>query len=188
MSKDDAATRELAEMKAYLERRAAQLQEELKLIGSMAKLVDLALVDRSFKKVELPLGTGKPSAPPPTVPVVEPKIVSVTTDGGTHLADMEIAEKEFVITPSAGLNFDVDSPPFRSFLFGRVLESMKAKDNQSVQAGEISPESALSYELEQDGSNLKRLIVANYGDEKRLQELKNAIRWTLRRVYEKAST
>ncbi|MFH0849239.1 MAG: hypothetical protein V1857_07035 [archaeon] len=184
MSKDDAATRELAEMKAYLEKRAAQLQEELNLIGSMGKLVDSALVDRSFKKVELPPSTSKVPAPPPTSEVVEPNIVSVTTEGGIHLADMEITEEGFALTPSSGLNFDVDSPPFRSFLIGRVLEPMKTKDNQSVQAGEISPEEALSYELEQDGNSLRRLIVTNCGDEKRLQELKNAIRWTLRRLYE----
>jgi hypothetical protein len=183
MSKDDTATRELAAMKAYLEKRAAQLQEELNLIGSMGKLVDSALVDRSFKKVELPASASKVSAPP-TSGFVEPNIVSVTTEGGTHLADMEITKEGFALTPSSGLNFDVDSPPFRSFLIGRVLEPMKTKDNQSVQAGEISPEEALSYELEQDGNSLRKLIVTNCGDEKRLQELKNAIRWTLRRLYE----
>jgi len=49
----------------------------------------------------------------------------------------------------------------------------------------VSPDNVLSYAIEQDGNLMKRLIVKNYGDDRRLQELRNAIRWTLRRIYER---
>jgi hypothetical protein len=43
----------------------------------------------------------------------------------------------------------------------------------------------LSYDVEQEDGRLKAIVIRNYGDDRRLLELKNAIRWTLRRMYEK---
>jgi hypothetical protein len=62
---------------------------------------------------------------------------------------------------------------------------MRSRDNASVKVGELSPEKVLSYTVEQDENLVRALAVKNYGDERRLQELKNAIRWTLRRMYER---
>ena len=91
------------------------------------------------------------------------------------------------ITPEPSIQLDANSPPLRSFLVGKVLESMQAKDKEAAVAGTIQPEAILSYSIEQDGNALKAIHVANYGDERRLLELKNAIRWTFRRMYEKAT-
>jgi len=62
---------------------------------------------------------------------------------------------------------------------------MRSRDDAAAKAGQMSPDKVLSYALEQDGGLMKRLVVKNYGDERRLQELRNAIRWTLRRIYER---
>jgi len=62
---------------------------------------------------------------------------------------------------------------------------MRSRDDAAAKAGQMSPDKVLSYALEQDGGLMKRLVVKNYGDDRRLQELRNAIRWTLRRIYER---
>ncbi|MCJ7506764.1 hypothetical protein MUP05_09930 [Candidatus Bathyarchaeota archaeon] len=187
MSKEE-SIRKLAEAKAYLEKRMADIQEEASKIKSILEVVDTSLAEKSFKKVELP--PSKPQEPrsAPIGPSQEDilrQAVPLKTPEGMHLADMSQTDDELIITPAPGMKFDVASPPFRAFLIGRVLEPMRSRDNASVKVGELSPEKVLSYTVEQDENLVRALAVKNYGDERRLQELKNAIRWTLRRMYER---
>lgn len=187
MSKEE-SIRKLAEAKAYLEKRMADIQEEASKIKSILEVVDTSLAEKSFKKVELP--PSKPQEPRsasigPSQEDILRQAVPLKTPEGMHLADMSQTDDELIITPAPGMKFDVASPPFRAFLIGRVLEPMRSRDNASVKVGELSPEKVLSYTVEQDENLVRALTVKNYGDERRLQELKNAIRWTLRRMYER---
>jgi len=190
MSKEE-SVRKLAEAKAYLEKRMTELQEEASKIKSILEAVDTALAEKSFKKVELPLSVvQEPSSSQPAHPreTAPRQIMPLRTPEGIHLADMSQTENELTITPAPGMKFDVTSPPFRAFLVGRVLEPMQNRDTASAKSGELTPDKILSYSIEQDGNLIKALTVRNYGDERRIQELKNAIRWTLRRMYERSAT
>src|SRR5467141_3284997 len=80
---------------------------------------------------------------------------------------------------------DANAPPLRSFLVGKVLEPLHVKDEESTRKQELSPDRVLSYEIDREANSLKQIHVKNYGDERRLNELKNALRWTFRRMYEK---
>ena len=71
------------------------------------------------------------------------------------------------------------------FLLGKVLEPMQKKDEEAVRKGGLPPDRVLSFDLDQQGNLLKQLRVKNYGDETRLSEIKNAVRWTFRKMYEK---
>jgi hypothetical protein len=186
---DEESVKKLAETKAYLEKRAAELQDEVSKIKSIIEIVDANLAEKSFRKVELPKATATPGTgqaisshegmPRQTVPLKTPE--------GAHLADISQTETELTITPITGMKFDVSSPPFRAFLIGRVLEPMRNRDNAATRTGELSPDRVLSYVIEQDGNMMKSLTIKNYGDERRVHELRNAIRWTLRRMHERAT-
>lgn len=187
MSEEEAVKR-LAEAKAYLEKRMAEIQDEASKIKSILQVVDASLAEKSFRKMEVPKlpepASGRSPPMPPPEKVLR-QVVPLKTLDGVHLADASESEDELIITPAPGMKFDVSSPPLRAFLIGRVLEPMRTRDNASARAGEISPDKVLSYTLEQDGNLMRRLVVRNYGDNRRLQELRNAIRWTLRRMYER---
>ncbi len=188
MSQDDSSARELAEMKAYLEKRIVQLQEDLSRTTSIVKLVDSALADKSFKRMQIPSSTAASVTTEDSIARTEAEITSVVADDGSHLGEMQIADADLIIIPSQGMHFDVNSPPFKTFLVGRILDPMSTKDSQAGKTESCLPGNRIFYELETDGTNLKKLVVHNYGDERRLQELRNAIRWTLRTIYEKKST
>lgn len=89
------------------------------------------------------------------------------------------------VVPSGEIRFDANAPPLRSFLVGKVLEPLKVKDEEATRKQELTPDDVLSYEIDKEGAVLKQIHVKNYGDERRLNELKNAVRWTFRRMYEK---
>jgi hypothetical protein len=185
---DEDSTRELAVLKAYLEKHLKELKEEVDRISLILRLVNSALADRSFKRMQVP-SFAKPLEPTSgIVSKIQRDVVPVTTQKGIHLADIEVLDRELILRPSEGMNFDVDSPPFKTFLIGRVLDSMVMKDHKSKQLEPRDSANGLSYTLEKDNNNLRKLVIKNYGDQKRLQELRNSIRWTLRRLYEKTGT
>jgi hypothetical protein len=109
----------------------------------------------------------------------------IATPEGVHLADLQITESELTLVPDPSIKYDVASPPLRAFLVARVLEPMHMKDEESARAGQLSADKVLAHEVADEGGALKSLRVRNYGDQRRLMELRNAIRWTVRRMYEK---
>jgi hypothetical protein len=184
----DQSTRKLAELKSFLEKNIRQHEQDLVSLRSYLEVVDTLLADRSFRRMEIPmkqtegLTATTVAAPPPT-----PNSIPVMTNDGVRVASMVVETGALHITPEPNLQLDANSPPLRSFLVAKVLESMQAKDREAAVAGTIQPEAILTYTIEQEGGALKAIHVTNYGDERRLLELKSAIRWTFRRMYEKAT-
>jgi len=171
-------------MKAFLERRLKAQEEEVGYLRSFLEVVDSLLAERSFRRVEIKpepeaeVRRTEPATPPPdSVPIM-------TTDG-VRIASMNVGPHALEVVPETTVNLDSNSPPLRSFLVAKVLEPMLTKDKEAAAAGSLLPDNMLTYDVEQEGGRLKGIVVRNYGDDRRLLELKNAIRWTLRRMYEK---
>ena len=184
-AQDQQLTKKLAEMKSYLERRIKEQEEEANSLRTFLDVVDSLLAERSFRPVEIPSSTAtqRPSKPAST----SSDSVPVLTADGVRIASLLIDQSGLHVTPEAEVKLDPNSPPLRSFLVGKVLEPMQAKDKEAAANGALPPESILSYSLNQDGDSLRAIHIQNYGDDRRLLELKNAIRWTLRRMYEKSA-
>jgi len=185
---DQQLTKKLAEMKSFLERRIKQQEEEVSQLRSFLEVVDSLLAERSFRRVEI-----KPAAEEPTrrieaVSSPPPDSVPIMTTDGARIASMSVAPHSLEVIPEVNVSLDSNSPPLRSFLVAKVLEPMLAKDKEAATAGSLPPDNMLTYDVEQEGGRLKAIIIRNYGDDRRLLELKNAIRWTLRRMYEKNPT
>ena len=178
---EEKSTKKLAELKAYLEKRVGSHEEEIKTLRSFLEIVDNLLAERSYRRVQVPsaiLDT------PNRVPR-ESSSQSITTMAGVHLADVFVEGHDLRIVPSPSIRFDVNAPPLRTFLLGKVLDPMKARDAEAVRKQELGPDRILSYVIDQDGSLLKQLKIVNFGDERRLNEIRNGVRWTLRKIYEK---
>ncbi len=155
-------------------------------LRSFLEVVDSLLAERSFRPVEIPSTTQSsiPAKPPSVGPSDS---VPVMTTDGTPIASMQIDRESMHVIPQPNLNLDSNSPPLRAFLLGKVLDPMQTKDREAATSGSIPPEKILSYDLKEEDGFLKAIHIRNYGDDRRLLELKNAIRWTLRRMYEKTS-
>ncbi len=109
----------------------------------------------------------------------------MTTNGAT-IASILMDQDGMHVVPEANVKLDSNSPPLRAFLLGKILDPMQTKDKEAASSGAIPPEDILAYDLEQEDGYLKAIHIKNYGDDRRVLELKNAIRWTLRRMYEKS--
>ncbi len=176
----ETTTKRLAELKSYLERKVAEHGEEIVTLRSFLEIVDSLLAEKSYRKVQVPKSTietaSSPTANPPQ---------TIRTISGVHLADIFVEGHDMRIVPSREIKFDLNAPPLRSFLIGKVLEPLRARDEEATRKQGLSPDQVLSYDIDKEGTMLRQIHVKNYGDERRLNELKNALRWTFRRMYEK---
>jgi hypothetical protein len=173
------STKKLAELKSYLEKKVVEDEEEIRTLRSFLETIDLLLTERSYRRVEVPKTLPESGKRPEAAPQ------SIRTISGVILADMYVSGPDLRVVPGEGMKFDTNTPPFRPFLLGKVLEPMQKKDEETVRKGGLSPDRVLSFDLDQQGNFLKQLHVKNYGDETRLSEIKNAVRWTFRKMYEK---
>ena len=153
-------------------------------LRSFLEAVDSLLTERSFRRVEIrPTAEAATEKTEPTPPT--PDSIPIMTTDGVRIASMSVGPHSLEVIPESTVNLDSNSPPLRSFLVAKVLEPMLTKDKEAATAGSLLPDNMLTYDVEQEGGRLKAIVVRNYGDDRRLLELKNAIRWTLRRMYEK---
>lgn len=173
-------------MKTFLERRLKQQEEEVGYLKSFLGVVDTLLAERSFRPVDIGSVTSTPPSKPQPAERTPSDNVPIMTTDGVRIASITIQANDLRVLPEPGINLDSNSPPLRSFLLAKVLEPMQSKDKEAATAGSLQPDNMLTYDVEQEEGRLKSIHVHNYGDDRRLLELKNAIRWTLRRMYEKA--
>jgi len=185
-SPDQQLTKRLAEMKSFLERRIKQQEEEVNSLRSFLEVVDSLLAERSFRQVEITPAI-QPPIRPRTPPGTPSDKIPIMTTNGVPIASILIDQDGMHVIPESNVKLDSNSPPLRAFLLGKVLDPMQTKDREAASSGAIPPENILSYDLEQEDGYLKAIHIRNYGDDRRVLELKNAIRWTLRRMYEKTS-
>jgi hypothetical protein len=173
-------TKRLAELKSYLEKKVAEHDAEIRSLKAFLVTIDDMLAEKSYRRVKLPATEAKT----PTESTENPP-QTIRTISGVHLADIFVEGKDMRVVPSREIRFDANAPPLRSFLVGKVLEPLHVRDEEATRKQEITPDDVLAYEIDKEGALLKQIHVKNYGDERRLNELKNALRWTFRRMYEK---
>ncbi len=173
-------TKRLAELKSYLEKKVAEHQNEIHDLQMFLETVDNILAEKSYRRVQLPKSIPEV---PAAINLNPPQ--TIRTISGVLLADIFVEGQDIRIVPSKDIKFDANAPPLRSFLVGKVLEPLHVKDEESTRKQELSPDHVLSYDIDREANSLKQIRVKNYGDERRLNELKNALRWTFRRMYEK---
>jgi hypothetical protein len=183
LSKD--STRKLAEMKAYLEQRVSELSEETKKLDSYLSIIDEILAEKSFKKIEIPKSQINSATHPPKVSKEFTRDTTPLIVEDKKIGEIFVEGNNLTVIPGENMKFDISSPPMRAFLISKVLEPIKIKDQKEFREGKISKREQLTYEIDQEKGNLKVLVIHNFGNQKRLLDLKNAIRWTFRRIYEK---
>jgi hypothetical protein len=176
--------KKMAEFRAWLEKRTEEVETELEGLRVLLEFTDTSLLEKGFKRAEMVKHTPTPETALPLPTMQYGETIPLKTVTGDLLADMYLAEDSMRIVPSKDKNFDVNIPPFTSFLVERVLAKMQEKDHEAAGTGEIAPDTILSYNIIRDGDTIREVTIKNIGPE-RLQELKSTIRWTLEKMYEK---
>ncbi len=172
----DKDTKRAAELKLWLEQRIAQLREEIDRLNETLGYVDATLRVSTFKQASEMLADAKEA----------PEVRELRRDkGGQVMATASITTDAVEIEPSSGVNLKSSTPPFKSFLVGKILQGMKAKDEELIRTGKLPKGGELRFDFEEANGSIGKLIVENYREKARLNEILSTVSWTFSRMLEK---
>ena len=184
MSTED-ETRKLLKIREDLVSRIGRLQEEIEDLRRATAEIDGLIVRQGFRQPVPTQARKIPEVDEGASGVGEEDTHSVKSKSGMTLGTLQVNDEEVVFEPVSGLVFSTSIPPFQSFLVERVFDNMRSTDEERATQGEIPPEEVLSYNVETDQERIKRIVVRNYGGERRLREIQSSLRWTFDKMYDK---
>ena len=177
--------KKIAELRALLQKRVGEMETEVEGLRILLGFIDDTLLDKGFKRAEIVKPTPTPpKAVPPPPDIEHERSIPLKTVTGDLLANLYVGEDSMRVVLAEDKSFEVNTPPFTSFLVERVLAKMQEKDREAASTGEITPDNILSYNINRDGELIREITIRNVRPE-RSRELKSAIRWTLEKMYEK---
>ena len=186
----------LVEFKKRVENKINQLETELNDLKLTLETLNFIILKKGFKRGDIKSVKFKPNKIQTSkVSSVELKsgiyksgenenVIPLKTKSGESLAIMHIQNKVLHILPDETKQFNINIPPFETFLVGRVLLKMKQKDEDFVNTGVITSKEMFTFEIITEGDLLKEIIIKNANSD-RLKELRSSIRWTFEKMYEK---
>lgn len=172
-SEDD--VKKAAELKLWLEGRIAQLQEEMARLNETLGYVDANLRASTFRPAIEMMAESKE---------VPEKRELKRDRGGQVIATASITSDAVAIEP-IGVVLKSSTPPFRSFLLGKILQGMKASDEGLVKSGKLAKGEELRFDVEEANGSIAKVIIENYREKARLNEVLSTVSWTFSRMLEK---
>jgi len=189
MAAGDDELRRNADLKLWIETRIGELQEEVDRLKEALAVIDSALRASSFKPAAaLASAAQRPSVGESAELTGEPipEIRELKKDrGGETIAVAQVTKQRLKIEPVAEVTLKVDTPPFKSFLLGKILSGMKTADEDSVAKGRLKKGEELRFAVSEKNGRISALVVENYREKERMAEIVNTVSWTFSRMLEK---
>ena len=189
MATSEEELRRNADLKLWMETRIGELQEEIDRLKEALAVIDSVLRASSFK----PAAALASAVPRPPIgesneltgePI--PEIRELKKDrGGETIAVAQLTRQRLKIEPVAEVALKADTPPFKSFLLGKILSGMKSADEDSVAKGRLKKGEELRYTVSEKNGKISALVIENYREKERMTEILNTVSWTFSRMLEK---
>ncbi len=111
-------------------------------------------------------------------------IIPIKTPDNKILANAHVTSDELVIIPSEDTMLDIETHPFKSFFLGRIIGGMENQDKLDIQNGKIPQNTAISCLINKDGSRIREILIKNYRQKERVNEIINTVTWSFSRMIE----
>lgn len=180
--------RDIVAMRDSLAKQIDKHQNAIELLEKNITILDLVLKESSFTKASA-LGTTKTTETPTKNPVsstekVESSIPITSGSDGKVIANAYITPDQVSIVLEDNMGINADIPPFKSFFIDRIIGEMKRKDSAEAENGKIQKESVIDYIINKNGSDIREIIIKNYRQKERVNEIINTAGWSLTRMLE----
>ena len=194
--------KEIVTLKESLIEQIDKHQEGIEMIEKNITVLDSFLKNSSFTKaskleintepIRKPEERSIPIEKPEerSIPIEKPEERSIPikrTNDGKLIANAYVTPKQVSIVLDNEILINVDTPPFKSFFLDRIIGEMKKRDQAEAEEGKIQRESMIDYIINKNGTNIREIIIKNYRQKERVNELINTAGWSLTRMLENIS-
>ncbi|MCY4491947.1 MAG: hypothetical protein OXC46_10900 [Thaumarchaeota archaeon] len=197
--------RKTAALRDELYAKIRKHQEEIEMLEGSIEVLDVVLKESSFTKasslVTNPEDSQHDTTQHDTAQSTNPSIdkpeniqsqestpdgkpVPITDTSGQLVANAYVSTEKISIIINQDTKVDADAHPFKPFFLERIIGGMKSKDDSEVDAGKIQKDSVISCTVERSGPHLSEIIIRNYRQKERINEIINTAGWSLARMLE----
>jgi hypothetical protein len=181
--------RDIIALKDNLIEQIEKHQNAIEMLEKNLTILDLALKESSFTKASVLSKVKDLNGQPKNVSVSTKKseensIPIARGNDGKIIANAYITPDQVSIVLEDNLEVNADTPPFKSFFLDRILGEMKRKDTVEAESGRIQKESVIDYIINKNGSDIREIIIKNYRQKERVNEIINTVGWSLTRMLE----
>ena len=159
------------------------LQKNLTILDSILK--ESSFTKASAIKQGKTLESSKNNPIEPNEKSEKSSIPITSGSDGKIIANAYITPDQVSIILADNMEINVDTPPFKSFFIDRIIGEMKRKDSVEAENGKIQKESVIDYIINKNGSDIREIIIRNYRQKERVNEIINTAGWSLTRMLEK---
>ena len=194
MQYTDEQIQKMLELKESIIDKMAKHQDELDFLQKNLDMLDVVLKGSSFTKASsLPRST-KPNTQEPNEEKIDDKVedkeekpesiqIKKNKDGEV-IANAFVTPEKISIILNEGIGLTDEIPPLRSFFIERIIGEMKKIDSTDVKNGKIDESSVIDCIINKNGPAIREIIIKNYRQKERLDEIINTATWSLTRMLE----
>lgn len=178
--------KDIVTLKESLIEQIDKHQESIEMLEKNIIMLDLFLKDSSFTKASQ-LKTTKIEIQSRTenIKKSEDNSIPIKRAGdGKVIANAYVTPEQVSIVLDDEIEISDDTPPFKSFFLDRIIGEMKKKDFVDVENGKIQKESIIDYIINKNGTDIREIIIKNYRQKERVNELINTAGWSFTRMLE----
>ena len=196
MQYTDEQIEKMLQLKESIVDKMAKHQDELDFLQKNLDILDVVLKGSSFTKA-----SSLPRKSEPSVDTIvkkeEPSVDTIvkkedTTDSiqikknkdDEVIANAFVTPEKISIIMSEGIGLTDEIPPLRSFFIERIIGEMKKIASVDVKNGKIDQSSVIDCVINKNGQAIREIIIKNYRQKERLDEIINTATWSLTRMLE----
>jgi len=178
--------KEIVTLKESLIEQIDKHQQGIETLEKNIMILDSFLKDSSFTKASQ-LGIKKEVEVKTEIikeKPIESSIPIKRGNDGKIIANAYVTPDQVSIILDNEIIINADTPPFKSFFLDRIIGEMKKKDHVEAENGRIQKESIIDYIINKNGTDIREIIIKNYRQKERVNELINTAGWSLTRMLE----
>lgn len=172
--------RNILELKDRITQQLEKHKEEIENLEKNLTILNLILKQTSFTKASSFVTSIGPSKINSTIPITK------GVDGPV-IANAYVTPDQVSIVLEDKVGLHVETPPFKSFFLDRIIGGMKRKDSEEVQEGRIRKETVIDCIINKDGTAIREILIKNYRQKERVNEIINTAAWSLSRMIENSN-
>ena len=177
MKFSDEQIQDILKLKDHIIDEIEKHKEEIDMLEKNLNILNSALKESSFTKASALSSNKAKTSSDTSIPITK-------GSGGEVIANAYVTPDQVSIVLNEEIGLEADTPPLKSFFIDRIIAEMKRKDSSEVQRGKIQPESTIDFIINKNGSQIREIIVKNYRQKERVNEIINTAAWSLTRMLE----
>ena len=182
MKRSEEKIKEIASWREDLVKQIDKHTKSIEILENRLSVLDSMLKESSFTVAS---SMEKTKKSPEEVNLVQKKSIPITSgNDGKIIANAFVTPEQVEIILENDMEIAADVPPFKSFFIDRIIGEMKKKDLLDAENGAIQKNSIIDYVINKNGSDIREIIIKNYKEKERVNEIINTAGWSLTRMLE----